>query len=241
MSDKPIKISIILPVYSETNSLVDTVREINNVVPSEYLYEILIIVSPKSASESFDICKRLSLQYSFINWHTQQNNPGIGWAFREAFVKAKGTHILMMASDGETDPKAIPLMIKKSEETGCDIVIGNRWSRNGGFKRYNPVKFVLNYLFQSILKTIFIPTIDDYTYAYRLYKTEALKGSCWEETKHPFLLESLLKPIKRGFSVEQVAVKWSSRNSGKPKNTFFQNFAYIRTAIRVYLKNEGAK
>lgn len=231
------KISIILPVYSENASLVAAIEEINTVVSPGYIHEIIIIASPRSSKESLATCKRVSQQYPFIHYILQQNNPGVGWAFREALGKVTGTHVLMMASDGDTDPAAIPKMIKKAEETDCDIVLANRWSGGGGFERYDPMKKILNYLFQKIMKVLFVPTIDDYTYGFRLYKTGALNGCTWEETRHPFFLESLLKPMKSGFNkIEQIPVKQTSRTAGASKNTFFQNFLYLRTAIKVYLE-----
>jgi dolichol-phosphate mannosyltransferase len=231
------QISIILPVFSETNSVIETVNEINTVIPKDYLKEIIIVVSPKSTEESVSICKGLAEQFSFIHCFMQNNNPGIGWAFREAFQRVQGSYVLMMASDGETDPKVIPLMIKKAQETGCDIVTGNRWTKGGGFEGYSFLKRILNYIFQRIMGIMYSKKISDYTYAYRLYKMEALKGHVWEETKHPFLLESLLRPLKKGFTVEQIPVIWHGRKEGESKNTFLQNFVYIRTAVGIYFEH----
>jgi hypothetical protein len=142
----------------------------------------------------------------------------------------------MMASDGETDPKAIPLMIKKAEATGCDIVTSNRWIQGGGFQGYSFLKKILNYFFQKIIGAMYVGKIGDYTYAYRLYKMETLKGHKWQETRHPFLLESLLRPLKKGATVEQVPVVWHSRTEGKSQNTFLQNFIYFRTAVKIYFE-----
>jgi len=233
------QISIILPVYSETNSVIETVQLINALLPREVLKEIIMVVSPRSTEESVLICKRLSQQYSFINYIIQANNPGIGWAFREAFGRVQGSHVLMMASDGETDPRAIALMIQKAKETGCDIVTANRWAKGGGFEGYNVLKKFLNFIFQRTIGTMYSRKINDYTYAYRLYKIEALKGHAWKETKHPFLLESLLRPLKKGFTVEQIPVKWHARKEGKSKNTFWQNFEYINTALGIYFERQG--
>jgi len=230
------QISIVLPVFSETSSLIKTVEEIKAVTPKQYFKEIVIIVSPKSTQESVDICKDLSQKDTGICCYIQQNNPGIGWAFREAFQKARGTHVIMMASDGETDPKAIPLMIQKMRETGCDIVAANRWVRGGGFQGYSFLKKILNFLFQRIIAVMYVSAIGDYTYAFRLYKMEALEGQAWQETRHPFLLESLLRPLKKGCTVQQVPAVWHSRTEGKSQNTFLQNFVYFRTAVKIYFE-----
>jgi len=67
-----------------------------------------------------------------------------------------------------------------------------------------------------------------------------LKSCRWEETAHPFFLESLLRPLAQGARVCQVAVAWTSRKEGKTNNSFLQNFKYIRTVLNVYgAKNAG--
>jgi len=236
MKTETIQISIILPVFSETSSLVQTVADIKTVISPDCLKEIIIIVSPKSNKESVEICERLAIQDPFIHYYIQQNNPGVGWAFREAFEKVQGTHVLMMACDGETDPKVIPLMIEKAKLTRCDIVISNRWIQGGGFQGYGYLRMIFNYIFQRIIGLLYRSAISDYTYAYRLYKIETLKGCSWRETRHPFLLESLLRPLKKGFTVEQVPAVWHPRTEGKSKNTILQNFYYFRTALKIYFE-----
>lgn len=231
------KISIILPVYSETESLIATVEEIRRAVATEYIQEIIIMASPQSSEESLTTCRRLSQRYPWIRYFLQKNNPGVGWAYREAFDKVTGNYVLIMNSDGETAPQAIPLMIKTAKTTQCDIVLANRWSSQGGFENYNFIKKQLNFVFQQIMKILFVPTIDDYTYGFRLYRVEALTGIHWEEGGHPFFLEALLKPLVKGFTrIEQVPVKWSARATGISRNTFFRNFLYFRTATKIYLK-----
>ena len=130
---KDIKLSIILPVYSETQSVADTVEQLIKGINKEDFFKIIIVISPLSTRISFSMCEDLSKKYDFIKLYIQKNNPGLGWAIREGFTIMSGTHVLMMGSDGETDPKVVPDMIERIRKTGCDIVTANRWITGGGF------------------------------------------------------------------------------------------------------------
>jgi glycosyltransferase involved in cell wall biosynthesis len=231
------RLSIILPVYSETQSVIETVDQLIDGIPKEQLHEIIIVISPRSSRESYETCESLRDKHDFVKLHVQQNNPGLGWAIREGFDLASGTHVALMASDGETDPMAVPKMMEKMEETGCDIVTANRWSKGGGFAGYSPLKLALNFVFQRMMKLMFRTNLSDLTFGFRILPTDMVKGIRWEYTMHEFLLETILKPLRLGASAEEIPVKWVSRTEGESKNTFLRNFVYFKTAYRVLFSN----
>ena len=66
--------------------------------------------------------------------HRDQVRPFLGGAMRDAFEWARGTHVLMMASDLETDPHCVKDMIAKARE-GWDRVSDIRSRRRCGSKR----------------------------------------------------------------------------------------------------------
>ncbi|HUV05165.1 MAG TPA: glycosyltransferase family 2 protein [Armatimonadota bacterium] len=227
------RLSVILPVYAETQSVIDTVEQLEAGVPEETLHEIIIVISPKSGEESFRVCEGLRDSRDNVKLHVQQNNPGLGWAIREAFELVTGTHALLMGSDLETDPAAVRQMIEKMQETGCDIVTANRWSRGGGFAGYSRLKLVCNYVFQKMLKLMFLTRLNDMTYGFRIMPADTVRSIRWQYTRHEFLLETILKPLRLGARIEEVPVKWISRTEGESKNTFFRNFNYLKVAFGV--------
>ena len=96
--------TIILPVMNETASLEETVRIILRDV-KDRVNEILIVVCERTTAEAMATVDRLSEDLgSLVRVHTQ-TLPYLGGAIREAFDLARGSHIVMMASDLETDPR----------------------------------------------------------------------------------------------------------------------------------------
>ena len=72
----------------------------------------------------------------------------------------------------------------------------------------------------------------DFTFAYRLYPKNALKGYKIKELRHGFALEILLSPMKRGFKVITLPAKWKKRVEGRSSITIDSYFSYLRVLFR---------
>jgi len=232
LDNNKIKLSIVISVYSETFSLVETVdRLITN--DRDYIYEIILVVSPMSSQKCMDICNSLMKNNNFLKIHIQKNNPGLGWALREGMELCGGSHIAMMSSDLETEPEAIDRMVKKIEETDCDLVVGNRWLNGGGFQDYDYIKLILNYLFQSIFKLIYNTKIGDITYGFKIISKELESKINWQSSLHEICIETTIKPLINNATIEQVPTIWIGRQEGYSKNSFMKNFRYLSLGLKV--------
>ena len=232
--DKSLRITFILPVLNETYSLQETVDTIFSLAGSE-LHEVLIVTAESTRAESQEVIESIRKKRpAGIRVH-RQKLPFLGGALQDAFDIAAGEHIMMMASDLETDPNMIPAFIEAMKTGSWDIVAGSRWIKGGGFEGYSRVKLVLNYLFQKIFRILYNTKVTDLTFAYRLYRKPILEGIIWEELKHPFLLESLLKPLRCGARITEIPCKWRARTEGTSANMFAETFKYLRVALKARL------
>jgi len=232
-----ISLSVVVTVFSETYSLRETVdRLIKN--DRNYISEILLVISPKSSPECIDICHELRDKYDFVKLHTQQNNPGVGWAIREGMDLAQGNYVALLSADLETEPEAVDRMVKKVEETNSEMVVGNRWLKGGGFKNYDPKKLILNWLFQQMFKILYWTKIGDLTYGFKILKTDLIRQIEWEGTLHEIYIETTVKPLKQRASIDQVPTIWIGRKEGESKNTFLKNFRYVLLAFKVLFKRK---
>ena len=227
-----IKLSIVISVYSETFSLVETVDRLI-AKNRDYIYELILVVSPMSSKKCIDICNLLMKNNNLIKIHIQKNNPGLGFALREGMTLAEGTHIAIMSSDLETEPEAIDRMVKKIEETNCDLVVGNRWLNGGGFQDYDHIKLILNYLFQSIFKLIYNTSIGDITYGFKIISKNLESKINWESSLHEICIETTIKPLINNAKIEQIPTIWIGRKEGYSKNSFMKNFRYLSLALKV--------
>jgi glycosyltransferase involved in cell wall biosynthesis len=228
-----IKLSIVVTVYSETFSIDETLKILLG-RDRGYIREILLLVSPRASEETFSICRKWVAQEPRVKLVVQQHNPGIGWAYREGMEAAKGNYVALMAGDLETEPAAVDRMVQKVVETGCDEVIANRWLPGGGFTNYDPLKFVLNWIFQKIFRVLFWTRIGDFTFGLKLLSKDLAESIGWEATMHEICIETTVKPLKLGYHLEQVPTVWVGRQEGRSVNTFFKNFRYVKLGFKTF-------
>ncbi len=228
---EPLAISFILPVLNETFSLEETVNILFRVCP-EHIHETLIVIADRTTADSMAVIDKIKDQHpQQIRVH-KQSLPFLGGALQEAFGLCQGEYIMLMSSDLETNPELAPAFIEAMQEGSWDIVASSRWIKGGGFTGYNPAKWFLNYLFQTFFRILYWTKLTDLTFAYRLYRRDALQNIRWEELKHPFLLECLLKPLRRGAKVIEIPCSWQARPEGTSANSFLETFKYLRIAFK---------
>ncbi len=232
MSAKFENVTILLPAMDETYSLRETVDTIVRTCDTKDLAEFILLLCDRTSSESRAVANQLVDEYSSqvsIYIHDQKL-PFVGGAIREGFDLAKGSHVVLMSSDLETDPNVIQKFIEMSKRYPNRIITATRWSHGGGFERYNKVKLVCNLIFERVIGLFYFSSLSDLTYAFRIFPTKLMQGIEWEELKHPFFLETALKPLRLGVKFIEIPAHWTARTEGVSQNSFFANFKYFKTA-----------
>ncbi len=235
-------VSILLPTLNETFSFKQTVEIILRECNLQDICEIIAIVCERTEKESLNVIeesKRLSEENNIPLHILYQTLPYAGGALRDGIMAAKGSHILMMAPDLETDPHNVKDFIFNGKKYPRDMVTASRWLRKGSFQGYNKVKYVLNLIFQRFFAWFYHVRLTDITFAYRLAPAKLLQSINWEELKHPFFLETALKPIRLGVKVHEIPSQWSARLEGESQNSLLQTFKYLRIAFKVKFERKG--
>ena len=225
--------TIILPVVTETTSLQRTVDIILRDVNREDLKELLIVVCERTTAEALVVIEKLRQEVGGLVVVLHQTRPFWGGAVRDGFEAARGSHILMMSSDLETDPTEVAHLIAAARQHPGSIVSTSRWLPGGAFHGYSRIKLVCNWLFQRFFALLFLTRLSDLTFAFRILPARLVQAIRWEEVRHPFSLECILKPLRLGVPVSEIPTVWRARVEGKSQNTFFRNFAYFRTGFKV--------
>jgi glycosyltransferase involved in cell wall biosynthesis len=223
--------SIILPVMNETTSLEETVQIILRDV-QDCIREFLIVVCKRTTPEAMAAVDRLQQTYGALVVVHHQKLPFLGGAVREAFDLARGSHVVMMASDLETDPNDVRTLIAEARKNPSAVVTASRWHQGGGFAGYSRVKLVCNWIFQRCFSVLYGVRLSDMTYAYRIFPTKLVQSIRWDELRHPLLFETLIKPLRLGVPVIEIPSVWRARTEGESQNPFFRNFAYFRTGLK---------
>jgi glycosyltransferase involved in cell wall biosynthesis len=224
-------VSIILPVINETVSLRQTMDIILRDVPGPFIREILIVVCRKTIPESMAVIGQLQKQHGGLVVVLDQKLPFLGGALRDAFDAARGSHVIMMASDLETDPKYVKELIEAARQNPGGIVATSRWLAPGQFHGYSKIKLLCNWLFQRFFSILYGTRLTDMTFGYRILPTKLVQAIQWQEVRHPFNLETIVKPLRLGVPVREISTTWHARIEGESQNPFFRNFEYFRTGL----------
>jgi len=226
-----VRVSVILPIIDETFSLDKTV-EILLAENRTDIFEILIVACKFTTPDAVAGAEQIVRDYPGLIQLRFQKRPFLGGAMRDAFEWAQGTHILMMASDLETDPSTVKELISRAKD-GFDIVTATRWKRGAqGFVGYSRTKYLLNWIFQKSFGIFYGTELSDLTYGFRIFRADLLKKIAWEELRHPFLLETILKPLRLGARVAEIPTSWHARTEGESHNSFWRTFVYFRIALK---------
>ena len=231
-TEKLESVSVVLPVINETASLRQTVDIVWRDA-ADQIRELLIVVCQKTTAEAMAAVKQLQKDLGSVVVVHHQHLPFLGGAMREAFALARGSHVIMMASDLETDPNVVRVLIAEARNNPSGIVTASRWREGVQFEGYSKIKLVCNWIFQRFFSLIYAARLTDMTYAYRIFPTRLVQAIRWEELRHPFLFETLIKPLRLGVRVTEIPAVWRVRTEGESQNPFFRNFAYFRIGLKV--------
>jgi dolichol-phosphate mannosyltransferase len=231
-----INVSCVIGVVDEEESLIETINLILKNDSPLIKYEIVLVLAPFATNASRKIATEYSERDNRINFE-EQKFPGIGGAYKQGFQNASGEIIILMSSDLETDPNLIPIMVSTLvDNPKTDIVAISRWINPNSFEGYSPILRILNYIFQKLIKFLYGSNLTDFTYAFRAYRSESLKGIILTERTHSFFLESLLRPVMQGASVLEISGKWVARTQGDRHIERSAYWHYIKLAIILRVK-----
>jgi glycosyltransferase involved in cell wall biosynthesis len=102
--------TVLLPVIDEAESLAKTVAILEQECGPD-IQEYLFLVCDRTRQNSINICNGFAANNSSRFRLICQNLPFLGGAVRDGFAAATGSHVIMMASDLETDPHDVKEMI----------------------------------------------------------------------------------------------------------------------------------
>lgn len=200
------KLSFVIPVFNEQDSLKQLYSEIIEIV-KQYEYEI-IFVDDGSTDDSYSILKILAKEDKQVKLIKLRKNFGKSAGLNIGFAEAAGDIVFTMDADLQDDPKEIPEFIKKLEE-GFDMVTGWKVKRRDPISKTWPSK-----IYNKVTSKTFKLKLHDYNCGYKAYRKKVINELDIYGEMHryiPALAHSL------GFKVAEIPVHHRKREYGKTK------------------------
>lgn len=230
-------VSVLIPVFSESHSLARTVEILRQAL-QDVAFEILLLVHKDSSAECLRTCATL-VQAGDVRMLIQRSYPGQGWAYREGFDAARGSHFLMMNADLETEPRDARRLVDAIAGGDADLVVASRWMRGGSVDvaSYGRGRAAVTYAFQRIVGAAARTRVRDLTFAFKIGTREVFRAFAWEGTGHELAMETTLRPILAGYRVAEIPTAWVGRDEGVSHNKYSRNLRHARLAARLLARH----
>ncbi|MDX2382007.1 MAG: glycosyltransferase family 2 protein [Acidimicrobiia bacterium] len=132
-------ICAVLPAYNESENLREVVRELADVLEAEFGNWQIMVIDDGSTDGTAAVLDDLESQYPEVIAIRSRVNRGKSNALRIAFEAVSTDLVMLMDSDGQDDPAALPLLLAQIDG-GCDLVTGRRHVRHDRFMKRNTSK-----------------------------------------------------------------------------------------------------
>lgn len=225
MGKNGVKISVVVPLFNEEESLVELYEQLSKAVcslekPIEFLF-----VDDGSTDGSMQVLTELHKKDPQVRVVQFRRNYGKSAALGLGFKEARGELIVTLDADLQDAPHEIPNLVKKLEE-GFDLVSGWKKIRNDPFIKKNTSK-----LFNFVTRKMTGLRIHDMNCGLKVYRREVTDTVNVYGQLHRFL------PVLaqwQGFKVGEVVVKHNPRKYGKTKfgaSRFIAGFLDLVTVL----------
>lgn len=217
------KLSIIVPVFNETNTILEVVKRVLDVDIPKVKKEI-IIVDDGSTDSTRDKLKKIKSQEIKIIYH--KKNLGKGAAVKTGIKSASGDYIIVQDADLEYHPKFIKSLIQELEKGNAEVVYGTRLNRMPHLKKEEKKQlFILHYFgnrFLSLATSILYGQwLTDMETGYKLFPRKAVEGMKLNAKGFEFEPEITSKLLKQGYGIREVSISTNPRgyDEGKKLDT----------------------
>ena len=210
------KISFVIPVYNEKDSLVELYEEIISSIGSKK-YEI-IFIDDGSTDGSVEILRNLTMKDNNLVLIQFYRNYGKSAALSEGFKRADGDCIVTMDADLQDNPAELDNLLLKLNE-GYDVVSGWKKDRKDPLSKRIPSKF-----FNLVTRIFTGVKIHDFNCGLKIYRKSVIKTLDIYGGRHRYI--PALAGQKK-FKVSEIIVNHRPRKHGETKyggRRFFHGF-----------------
>lgn len=207
----PLKISVVMPVYNEKN----TIREIVRRVQAVGLVCEIILVDDGSKDGTREILPELEGKDG-VRVILHERNQGKGAAVLTGIQQTTGEVVIIQDADLEYDPRDYPGLLKPIEEGLADVVYGSRFL--GGPRR--PILFwnmVANKILTFVTNILYNNILTDMETGYKVFRREVMDGLTIHARRFNFEPEFTAKLLKRKVRIFEVPITFNPREYSEGK------------------------
>jgi len=223
---KPVDVSIVIPLLNEEDSLLKLNDWIFKVLKNQSLSFEIIYIDDGSTDKSWISIVGLSEKYSNIKGIRFAKNFGKSQALHAGFESTNGKYVITLDADLQDSPEEIPQLIKNLNEGGYDLISG--WKK----KRFDSILFknLPSKLFNWAARRVSGINLNDFNCGIKVYRNEVIKNIDVYGEMHRYIP---LLAAQEGFNkIGEQIVQHQARKFGHTKfgaDRFFKGFLDLIT------------
>ncbi|QDV27186.1 glycosyltransferase family 2 protein [Aureliella helgolandensis] len=225
-SDSPTaKVSIVVPVYNEQDSLAELVKRIADVARTHPLNYEILMVDDGSQDDSWKTIEKLAQEHAEVRGLKLRRNFGKAAALAAGFENSTSDLIITMDADLQDDPQEIPNLLAKLDE-GFDVVSGWKKVRHDPWHKVFPSR-----LFNGLISWLTQVHLHDHNCGLKAYRRGVMDEVYLYGEMHRFVP---VLAAARGFRVSEIVVQHHAREHGQSKYGFERFIKGFLDLLTVY-------
>ena len=223
------KLTIVVPVFNERNTLVEILRRMRAVELPDSVEREIIVVDDGSDDGTRDVLRQLGDSTVRVIMH--ERNRGKGAAVRTAFAHATGEYVLVQDADLEYDPEDWPRLLNPVLRGRARVVYGSRFT--GERRNMLFLHWVGNRFLSLVTNVLYNTTLSDMETCYKLIDKSLLDEMSLNADQFDIEPEITAKILKRGVRIYEVPISYAGREFDEGKKiTWHDGFAALWTLVK---------
>ena len=234
----PDSLLVIVPALNEEGAIGGVVKAIHESVPEA----AVLVIDDGSTDATIDRARAAGADILPLPHHL-----GLGGCVQAGYKLAYElgfSYVIRVDGDGQHDARDIPRILERLKTTGCEMVIGSRFTEENG-SHTSVTRSLGIRLFRLVLRPILGQTVHDPTSGFVGVNRRALDVFSRSFPLEYPEIEALVVLQRRQFRFEEVPSKMRPRTTGRSSITAVKSLYYIvHVLLGVFvnvLKFEGRK
>jgi glycosyltransferase involved in cell wall biosynthesis len=223
------KLSVVVPVFNERNTLVEIVRRMRAVELPDSIEREIIVVDDGSDDGTRDVLKQLGDSTVRIIMH--ERNRGKGAAVRTGVAHATGEYVLVQDADLEYDPDDWPKLLNPILRGRTRVVYGSRFT--GERRNMLFAHWIGNRFLSLVTNLLYNTTLSDMETCYKVLDRRLFDELSLSADRFDIEPEITAKILKRGIRIYEVPISYAGREFDEGKKiTWRDGFAALWTLVK---------
>lgn len=199
------KLSIIIPVYNEENTIQELLKRVAAVSLKKLKKEI-IVVDDCSTDKTLQILRR----HPNLTLIHHEQNQGKGAAVRSAIQQATGDIILIQDADLEYNPQDYKQLLTPILNKEAHVVYGSR--RLTKNKKSTTLFTWGGILSTAVINLLYNAHLTDIATCYKVFEKDIIRNIPLNENGFSFDPEITIKLLKRNIKIREVPISYNPRS-----------------------------